>query len=158
MATGIERTATPTRVGRERKWEVEATQQEHPEEVGANRWWGEEGQATNGKPERGPPWERSNARSGGRQPQRTRTRHVANLRKETGSIHVESLEDRMGTSQGSFRPHWRREPTHNQLITASCSGNEMAMARNLGERTNHLIGDGRVSLMDHSKTVTQLAQ
>ena len=54
MATDVERTATTTRRAGNGKWE-------------ANRLWGEEGHATNGKPERGPPWERSKARSGGRQ-------------------------------------------------------------------------------------------
>ena len=85
----------------------------------------------NGKPERGPPWERSNGEHGGHEEMIFNTRRrnmLPTLLRETGSIHMESFEDRTGTSQGSFRPRGRREPTRNQLITASCSGNEVAMA------------------------------
>ena len=34
LCVDVERTVTPTRAGRERKWEVDAASQEHPEEVG----------------------------------------------------------------------------------------------------------------------------
>ena len=144
MATGVERTATPTRAGRERKREVETAQQEHPEEVGSEPLVGrrrasDERQtrerATLGTEQRTLRWETGEHDGLEEMILNARGRDMLpTLQRETGSIHVESLEDRTITSQGSFRPRRRREPKRNQLITASCSGNEMAMARNLGER------------------------
>ena len=109
------------------------TAQEHPEEVGTNRWWGEEGQATANQ--RGPPWERSKhtlrwettGEHGGLEEMifNTRGRNMLpTLLRETGSI-MKSFKDRTGTSQGNFRPRGRREPTRNQLILANSNSNEV---------------------------------
>ena len=116
---------------------METAQQEHPEEVGSEPLVGrrrasDERQtrerATLGTEQRTLRWETTGDHGLEEMIFNTRGRNMLpTLLRETGSIHMESFEDRTA-SQGSFRPRGRREPTRNQLITANCSGNEVAMA------------------------------
>ena len=116
---------------------------------------GEEGQATNGKPERGhlgnaathaPVGDNGGARRTGRNDlQHTRTQHVANPA-EGDRVHpYGELRGPHGDEPGQLPPTWE-ERTHTQSIDHG----KLQRQRS----GDGLIGDGRVSLMDHSKTVS----
>ena len=105
MATGVERTATPTRAGRERKREVETAQQEHPEEVGSEPLVGrrrasDERQtrerATLGTEQRTLRWETTGEDDGLEEMifNARRRNMLPTLQRETRSIHMENFEDR----------------------------------------------------------------